>query len=489
VLYVYSVTSAGIPTYDRINDIRKTTLTQRMKNITMIFPVVANGEQRNSFKSSELAYSGQGEAIVTYNPFFPAVFTKEEDDVNSVDRTAFLSSAQPYFEGIMDIQGTYIAFHYYNPFTGASTPFYFTITFADYGGGPRTICAADKYPFLKPPDDYKFDVTTTTGSGDTVPEPIYAVFELTAALTAGIDNTSASATVITTNDTSNPATITVTSTSVIKGYIGARGIALKMRVSTGPDVYEWRIIELDQPAMRVLATLTTNPATPGGVSAFGADPRASTIFTTASNPTLLTEYPFGFRHESIDSTTSPTWEFDNPYELFGEAGDQIILEWDASQDKYVLARVYRQRQDLLWATLVSARSNGTGSTMSCNPSDPASSGSMPATPFNVVDTYNVAFNAQSGQKVLAQWDARAANYVAIVAAHRTTKIKGTVTSTFADTDATFTVTVTTSMNGTSPGATITVQNIFNWDGTSGFIVTAEWDGVNGQWIPIQMECP
>jgi hypothetical protein len=250
------------------------------------------------------------------------------------------------------------------------------------------------------------------------------------------------------------------------------------------------ILQLDQPArVRIILDATTGSTTT--TKRFGADPRDSDCrFKTGSpnQPIALTAWPFNFLPD-LSSGTAP-----NPRNLLGVEGDVGILEWDANANAYYLAHVYPATQQLLWATVHTTRPAGLGSTISCDTETPASIGEMPSSPFDVVDAFNVAINAQStlpADRLLVARDHVNDRYVAVQSTHRATVAKGLVNgTTFTGTPATFNVDNVLGYDGTIGTSITGVKNRMGWsDLPDNSIIDLRWDPHAEEWYGTQMVCP
>lgn len=282
------------------------------------------------------------------------------------------------------------------------------------------------------------------------------------------------------------ASITVTSPGKWRAFTNASGIAARLS-----DTLFW-ILQVDQPA-RVRVVLDANPTSSGtGASVrFGADPRsANCYFKTSSpnQPVALTAWPFNFLPNLSSGQAA------NPRDLMGVDGDIGILEWDYDADAYYLAHVYPAQQQMLWATVATNRPAGLGQTVSCNTETPASIGAMPSSPFNVVDTFNVAINAQSSlpaDRLLVLRDHVNDRYIALESTHRATVAKALVNGTgFTGTPSTFNVDNVLGYDGTLPSTLTGVKNRYGWsDLPDNSKVDIRWDPHLEEWYATQMVCP
>lgn len=324
-------------------------------------------------------------------------------------------------------------------------------------------------------------ISSSAVAGGSTPELF--VFTLTSDL-AKTRGSTATANAMPANATSGATTaITVTNPGQFRTFTGAMGVAIKLS-----STLYW-ILVVDQPALRVSVVLDVHPNHSVGAPRYGADPRednAAIKLASIDAPYALTPFPFSFMRD-FSSGLVP-----NPRDKFGESGDKGIIEWDPVADAYFLSEVQPQRQQEVWAELSTARPNGLGQAMSCTPATPASDGSMPASPFTVTDTFNVAINAKSGNRLLAKWDASSAGYRAIASQRTATRCKAKIYSSFSGGSTTIQVYQVAGMDGTTPTFTtsLAVNNRFGWDsGVAGADIEIVWDTHLGEWYAVQMDCP
>ncbi len=120
---------------------------------------------------------------------------------------------------------------------------------------------------------------------------------------------------------------------------------------------------------------------------------------------------------------------------------------------------------------------------------PASDGAFPTEPFDVRDRFNIGFNAKTNHQLLAQWDAVHDEYVAIECEHIATKVFGYVSVGFDDAPDEFDVRVLRAMDGIMPDPIdITVKNRWKWrTAKNGDEIEVHWDGIVGEWYPMQIK--
>lgn len=222
----------------------------------------------------------------------------------------------------------------------------------------------------------------------------------------------------------------------------------------------------------------------GGSSFHAADPRTANAIINTGSVVRLSSDPF---NEAILSSD----EVPNPMNLTGKTGDFAILEFNWTTGTYFLAQVIPATQQELWVKLAADRPNGLAATISCHPDQPIDGGNMPSDPFNVKDTFNVAFNAKEDHRGLAKYEIEAGEYRMIVCEHEATRVKGTIYADADDTPDDVQVTGLVGLDGPAPSTDpLTVSNRFKQTYfKTGEAVEFHWDGIDGDWYLMQTEAP
>lgn len=487
-------TIAAAPDY--ITDTRHLDISTNLKELQLVGPVYANGvisDSRHGGSYNEGAIPGK--VLSVYMPFYPTYIKTDTTIINDTGLQTLATTIFNNFKTVSKLEGSYYVYNHYNTTGGVFTPFTSTaclkLTFADYGAGPRTIYSSVAYPYLLPlegeghePANRNTPGSTPSGTADTV----WAVAQLTVVLPSGIDNTSSGATVIAHNDLSNPslATITVVNSGESKGYVGCRVFALK--VKTDPSSYEWRVVWVQQPALKLKVTLDGYPAAGIPSASYAAcDPRLTNagIKTASPAPVSLTPFPFDFIPTQDDTVP-------NPLKLLGYTGDTAILGWDKNTEDYFVEEVFSQYEREVWVTLNANRGNGPQATVACNLLRPGSIGGMVADPFNVKDKYDVMHNAKAGFKALIKYDPDEGMYVFITGQYKTRIFHAQINGAFSSSDPTFNVDNIVALDGGIGSVSETVQNRCGWpSGDDNAVVYCVWNNFSGTYDAIQMAwtCP
>jgi hypothetical protein len=141
----------GVP-IDPINDIRvDVDIEPPLNSIQVTYPILeTNVRQVRSNYTDSWSVSAPGRTLNVYNPFFPAIYVS-----NSLDNAAGIASNSGMIRDNMQViaalEGNYVVRHIYRPAPLAITPRFFSVRYADFGAGPRTIYSSRNYPYQQPP--------------------------------------------------------------------------------------------------------------------------------------------------------------------------------------------------------------------------------------------------------------------------------------------------------------------------------------------------
>jgi len=315
-------------------------------------------------------------------------------------------------------------------------------------------------------------------AGDPGESSPFAAFTLTATLAGTIGATSANATVNTTNDPANPATITVTNLLPYRGYIGCKGIAVKLTIAT---VDYWYVLQINQHCLLYTAVLTTKTHNFSGTS-----PGAVSDQITIGYNTVEVRSPFPFDH--MEGT--PTLY--NPYNFAGLVGDKVLVLHDENAtDKDIIIDLFHAQSKLLWGRMLGDVGTGTITpTVSAKGWGPIGrSGEIPTSLTPVNDRLSLCMNSKTDHKFVAAYDYQVDEYVPIAAQHTARNCVGKINATLGSTPATFVAKSLQGLDGVAPSGTVTVTNLFDWtDVIVDEDVWIEWDNINNRWIPKQKDC-
>lgn len=383
---VFGSTTVPEVSYDKLIDIRKPIRADNAVEVVFIHPVIASGLQRNSRYYLGLAGT-LDTAVQVYMPFYPAMYktgdTYAASPVNQLDIAALVLLLGSYIRAALEIEDYYHVQEHYNLLNGVfgafSATVCFTLTFGDYGAGPRTIYSAVKYPFHTVPQPYDFD-------GGESGVTIGAAVTLTATLASGLGSTSANATVNETNDPSAPATLTVYNTVARALGVGAKVTVIKIGEA-------WWLVESSQPsAIKLGITYAANH--PTGLS-------------TVSVAKLMSCNPdYAFDGGALPSTPFNAKDRFN-LALNAKTGQKAIVEYDPVEGYYIT-----NSQHTSWrvnGTVVSAFT-GTPATFSVTPVTPLD-GILPVGTLSVRNRFSWP-SAAAAAKITIQWDSDANEYFA-----------------------------------------------------------------------------
>jgi hypothetical protein len=151
-VYVYSAVSAVDIPINQVNDIRDQQITTPIQSFTVVYPALNCCLQAPiTFQESTIADTIEGRILRVYMPYFPAIFTTEDGLQNEAGLIFVRDHLFELFYYINQIEGNYIAHEYYRDFDLNEQPAWFSIIYADYGVGSRTIVSCKDYPYLTQP--------------------------------------------------------------------------------------------------------------------------------------------------------------------------------------------------------------------------------------------------------------------------------------------------------------------------------------------------
>lgn len=273
--------------------------------------------------------------------------------------------------------------------------------------------------------------------------------------------------------------MTCISTGDFQSFAGCLGVAIEIQG-------QYWIMHVNQYALlsRALLSsdtheLSSSPGTVGDV----ADQKAITY----SSLTAISAYPHSFIPVPLPTIT-------NPHNLLAKSGDKATIAYNRSSGQWELLQIHPATLRSFRFKLTNDFPTGASATTSNytieNPAAGHAGGDVPDPLPSLKDTYSLAMGAKVGDTGVAAYDWKLEGWIIESISHEATMFRGGLTSAFTGTPATFTVTPLVEFNGKLPSGTVTVQNIYRWArGPVNGAVFVIWNPVDGQWEPLQMECP
>lgn len=187
---------------------------------------------------------------------------------------------------------------------------------------------------------------------------------------------------------------------------------------------------------------------------------------------------------------SPT-DIENPFDLNWLSGDDglLLLRGDGT---YVVVKVFAATCRRFRFKLSSNAPNGLTPDLTTTALSPTNSegGPPPSGTVTVKDIYGVAHNAKTDHKGVAEFDYNNGWWFATICEHNAWRFRGTLNGSLSGGASFFSVNPVVAFNGKLPSGPLNVYNMHSWDaGTSGHIVSCEWNPVDGRYEAYQMRCP
>jgi len=314
---------------------------------------------------------------------------------------------------------------------------------------------------------------TTGGDPGADGTVVFVSFLLTTDLT-----TTGSATIQTTSHASEAvgASISLSNTTGETAKSGAEGTAVKLNSI-------WHVIEVNRPAAFLHVTLSCNSHDwTAGDSARGFDADQVTPITVSFTKDIE-RYPVDFR---------ATVTISNPYNFNWKSGDRALLRKEDDTGNYFVVKVFRVTCLRFRFVLTANAPTGLTPNLTATAICPTNSedGPPPSGSLTVKDIYGIALNARSGQKGVAEYDYNNDWWYATECQHNAWRFRGTLNGSLSGGASFFSVNPVVSFGGVLPSGPLNVYNMHSWDaGTNGYIVSCEWNPVDGRYEAYQMRCP
>lgn len=296
-------------------------------------------------------------------------------------------------------------------------------------------------------------------------------------LTGNLTTTGTAEVVFTTNTdiVAVGATISLQNPTGELAYTGAIGTAIQIGNT-------WYVIEVNRPEawLQVTFSVASHDWSAGdSPRGFNADQTAT---ITVSSTTLLSSYPVN----DLGSIT-----ISNPYNLNWISGDRALLR-KQDNDDYLVVKIIRTTCLRFRFVLTANAPNGLTPNITATAICPSNSesGPPPSGTLTLKDIYGLAHNAKTGHKGVAEYDWNNNWYYITECEHHAWRFRGTLNGALSGGASFFSVNPIVAFNGKLPSGPLNVWNMHSWDaGTNGYIVSCEWNPVDGRYEAYQMRCP
>lgn len=258
-------------------------------------------------------------------------------------------------------------------------------------------------------------------------------------------------------------------------YTGAIGTAIKIGNS-------WYVIEVNRPEAWLQVTFDCNShdwTSGDSPRGFNAD---QTTTLTVSSTTTLSSYPVN----DLGSIT-----ISNPYNLNWITGDRALLRKQDNND-YLVVKVLHAVCLRFRFKLSANAPDGLTPTLTATAICPTNSdsGPPPSGTISIQDIYGLAHNAKTNHKGIAEYDYNNGWWYVTECEHNALRFRGTLNGSLSGGASFFSVNPVVAFNGKLPSGPLNVHNMHSWDeGTNGYIVSCEWNPVDGRYEAYQMRCP
>lgn len=216
-------------------------------------------------------------------------------------------------------------------------------------------------------------------------------------------------------------------------------------------------------------------------------------FSSASHGWTTSDTPEGFAADRVSPVTvvSGPSDIENPYDLNWLTNDKGLI-FQTTDGSYVVVKVFPATCRRFRFKLTANAPNGLTPDLTATAICPSNSegGPPPSGTLTIKDIYGIAHNAKTNHEGVAEYDYNNGHWFAVICEHNAWRFRGTLNGTLSGGASFFSVNPVVAFNGKLPSGPLNVYNMHSWeDGTSGYVVSCEWNPVDGRYEAYQMRCP
>lgn len=182
---------------------------------------------------------------------------------------------------------------------------------------------------------------------------------------------------------------------------------------------------------------------------------------------------------------------ENPYDLNWLTNDKGLI-FEKPDGSYIVVKVFPAISRRFRFRLTANAPNGLTPDLTATAICPSNSegGPPPSGTLTIKDIYGIAHNAKTNHEGVAEYDYNNGHWFAVICEHNAWRFRGTLNGSLTGGASFFSVNPAIAFNGKLPASPVSVYNMHSWaDGTNGYIVSCEWNPVDGRYEAYQMRCP